>query len=63
MTQTSKTTRLLALLGVLTLVYNVTAFVAGIVAGVRSAVAKHRAKIAAGDELARRRKASDRGAG
>lgn len=57
------TTKLLAAIGVLTLVYNVVAFCAGIVAGVKGALAKHRAKIAAGDELARRRKASDRGAG
>ncbi|URC18175.1 membrane protein [Mycobacterium phage Zenteno07] len=58
-------TRVLAAIGVLTLVYNVTAFVAGIVSGVRQAVAKHRAKIEAGDELRRRREAKggSRGAG
>lgn len=56
-------TRILAAIGILTIVYNVASFVAGIVVGVKTALAKHRAKIEAGDELARRRKASDRGAG
>ena len=60
---TSKTTRALAVLGAATLAYNVTAFGAGVVSGVRTSLAKHRAKIEAGDELARRRKAQDRGAG
>ena len=62
-TRRSLPTTLLAVLGVLTIVWHVVGFCVGVRDGIKLSLAKRRAKIEAGDELRRKREAVDRGIG